>query len=1000
MAAGQAAKRLVIVESPAKAKTINKYLGADFVVRASYGHVRDLPPKTFGIDVQNRFEPTYEIVTGRKKNFEELRRLASVAPEVYLATDLDREGEAIAWHLVEALNLPEEKIRRVVFNAITRSAIEEAFEQPHGLDMQRVQAQQARRILDRIVGYELSPLLWQKIAKGLSAGRVQSVAVRLIVEREREIRAFEPVESWKVQTCLAPDAQQVPALRSDWAAFQANGDHSQKEVQDWLNQRGALRAELVRVDGNNAGLTDVAGARGIVEALGYQVERVDTQAWEAYAHLHLQQTRLVGGLPADHVGTLTVADVSTRRTTTKAPAPFTTATLQQQASTALRFSASRTMRVAQSLYEGLDLGEGPVGLITYMRTDATYVAPEAVQAARAYVHEHFGPDELPDEPNTFAKRQKRAQEAHEAVRPTDPFRTPEELKGLLTPEQHKLYELIWKRFVGCQMKPAQWDSTAITFAADTPAGRQEYQTNGRKLVSPGYLRVAGVTSEDQLLPALERGQTVGLVNVQATQHYTSPPARYTEAALVKTMEAEGIGRPSTYATIVDTIQSRGYVELDERKFRPTALGELVTDKLVKHFPMIMDVKFTSYMEDSLDKIEEAGQDWVRVLEDFYSPFHELLTQATDAMQMVRSQPSEFRCSACDKPMVYRWSKTGRFLACTGYPRCRETRNVDRDGQPIEPRVTDHACENCGKPLVLRQSRTGHFLGCSGYPQCRAAVPCNADGEPLRLVTEEELQRPCEQCGDGTLVVKRKGRRAFLGCDQYPTCKFTTNMPEDVRLEQKPAPPPEPAELGCEKCGRAMLIRDGKRGKFVACSGFPRCRHTLPFEKLEAAKAEAAANGQTPPPLEGDPTVKGWQTGDPLPDGFALTRTGRLVIEVLPPESSLPCPQCGGTIEMKRGRFGPFFSCTAFPKCRFNCNLRGQAKKDAEVLMPAPVKPKPIRTDIPCLECGKVMLIREGRRGRFLGCSGYPQCRTTRELPAELEHVTAESLASQPAGSER
>ncbi|MEW6252139.1 MAG: type I DNA topoisomerase [Planctomycetota bacterium] len=1001
-------RSLVIVESPAKARTINKYLGEDFVVKASLGHVRDLPEKQFGIDVSDDFRPSYEVVKGRTKVVSELRKLAAHADEVFLATDLDREGEAIAWHLVEALDLPDEKIRRVIFNAITKPAIAEAFAHPHSIDKDRVAAQQARRILDRIVGYELSPLLWRKIAKGLSAGRVQSVAVRLIVEREREIRAFRPEESWKITAYFSGEPAASPRLRDDWQQFLAGAERTQKDIQAWLGQHGAFRTELAEVGGKPFSAADVEAARTVAEALGLAIDRVDRKPWPEYEKLGLQQVGVAGRLDLARVPEFTVSDLTTRRTTTRPSAPFTTASLQQAASSQLRFSASRTMRVAQSLYEGVDLnGEGPVGLITYMRTDSTNLAPEAIHAARDFIHGQFGDRYLPNKPNVYEKRQERAQEAHEAIRPTDPERTPDSLRHALTADQHKLYDLIWKRFVACQMTPAEWESTSVSVTCPTPQGPARFAGNGRKLVFDGFMKVTGVQSEDQLLPALEFSRPVGLIDLEPKQQFTSPPPRYTEASLVKTLEAEGIGRPSTYATIIDTIQDRGYVEQVDRKFHPTPLGELVTDKLIQHFPKLMDVKFTSYMEDELDKIEEAHLDWVHVLHEFYDPFRELLDHAREEMETVRGSPSEHACPECGAPLVYRWSRAGQFLACSKYPRCKGTRNVDREGNPVSPKVTEHPCEACGKPTILRQSRRGPFLGCSDYPRCRHTTQCSPEGHPLRLVKDDELQRPCDACGEGRMIVKRKGARAFLGCDAYPRCKNTAPIPPDVRLERKPVPPPEPAGVSCPKCGRPMIIRNGRRGKFVACSGFPRCRQTMPIEKLEEARAAAAQSGAAIPTVDsatGQPSASAptalpaapaqpWKPDDGPPPGFALTRTGKPVVETLPPSGSgLTCPECGSTMELKRGRFGPFYSCTNFPRCRFVANLRGEAKKRAEELVPAPVRPKPIPTDIRCDECGELMLIRQGRRGRFLGCSAYPRCKATRELPAGFDVEAAEAAA--------
>ncbi|MFH1746920.1 MAG: type I DNA topoisomerase [Planctomycetota bacterium] len=996
-------RSLVIVESPAKAKTINKYLGKDYVVKASMGHVRDLPERDFGIDVTDEFKPSYQIVKGRTRVVNELKKLASNAPLVYLATDRDREGEAIAWHLVEALNLPTDRTRRVIFNEITRSAITEAFSHPHTIDLDRVNAQQARRILDRIVGYELSPLLWKKIAKGLSAGRVQSVAVRLIVEREREIRAFKPLESWKISGIVCANPMETAARRADWLEY-TQAEHTQKEQQQWLAEHDCFRTELSEVAGKPFKPDNVDDARAVAEALGYRVAEFKRRPWREYQHLDLHQSELVGEMDSSQVPPLTVAELNTRRTTTKPSAPFTTAALQQVASNVLRFSASRTMRTAQALYEGIDLnGEGAVGLITYMRTDSTNLAAEAIQAVREFIRRDCGEQYVPDKPNYYGKRQSRAQEAHEAVRPTNPDHTPASLKRALTTDQLKLYELIWKRFVACQMPAAQWDSTSVSLTCDTTVGQARFTGAGRRLVFDGFMRIAGVASADQILPSVDEGQIVGCIDLRPRQQFTSPPPRYTEASLVKTMETEGIGRPSTYAAIIETIQSRGYVEQEDRKFFPSALGELVTDKLVAHFPRIMDVKFTSFMEDELDKIEEAHLDWVRVLHEFYDPFRILLNQAGDGMEAVRSQPSDHACPTCAAPMVYRWSKVGRFLACTKYPECKATLNVDRDGQPIIPTESEHKCELCDRPMILRQSKTGSFLGCSGYPECRNTVPCDEHGQPLRLVTEQELQRLCEACDVGTMIVKRKGRRAFLGCNRYPECKNIVPLPADVRLEKKPAPPPENAGVTCERCKRPMVIRSGKRGKFIACSGFPKCRNTKPIEKLDELKAAAEKNVAAAPSASATPREKPTSTtskgtgkahekyGEPHP-GFAWTRTGRPVVEVMPEPGTLLCPECGSTMDLKRGRFGPFFSCTNFPKCRCNANLRGEAKKQAEESLPAPARPKPIPTDIQCDECGSTMLIRQGRRGKFLGCGNYPKCKSTHEIPPGFDVSAAEASA--------
>ncbi len=1023
---GVSGRSLVIVESPAKAKTINKYLGKAYVVKASLGHVRDLPERGLGVEIEKGFAPTYELVPGRRKVVSELKKLAEKAPAVYLATDLDREGEAIAWHLAQALGLTESKTRRVVFNEITQSAIREAFSSPRQVDMDKVNAQQARRILDRIVGYELSPLLWKKVAKGLSAGRVQSVAVRLIVEREKEIRAFIPSEYWEIGSCFATSPEQAARLQPQWRDFIASAqeERTQKEISAWLAERQAFAASLVSVNGETfkpegsynaeagaekAFVSAVAGARSVAEAIGFAVERQDERVWQEYERLGLRQVTLRGSLDRAKTPSFTVADIQKRRTRARPYAPFTTATLQQAASSHLSLSTSRTMRLAQDLYEGVELpGEdGPVALITYMRTDSTNLSAESVESARRWIGEHCDGPYLPEKPNVYASG-KRAQEAHEAIRPTDVTRTPESLRGQLSTPLQKLYELIWKRFVSCQMKPAEWDSTAATIKAQTPAGEAEFRATGRTLVFDGFYKVAGVpkSATEQQLPELTVGQAVGAIEIEPRQKFTSPPPRYSEASLVKRMEAEGIGRPSTYAAIIQTMLDRGYVEEVDRRLYATDKGVVVTEKLVEHFPDVMDVKFTSFMEDELDKIEEAHLDWGRVLHEFYDPFHTDLVRAHDQMEPAKAEPSPYKCDLCGNEMVYRWGKRGRFLSCTNYPTCKGAFNVDREGKPIRPQAVATKCDKCGKDMLLRQSRHGSFLGCSGYPECRNTVPCDAAGQPLRLVTDKEVEEPCPECGVGTLKARRKGVKWFLGCDQYPRCKATKPLPEGVRLERKVEPLVE-AGVVCDRCGRPMVIRKGRRGGFIACSGFPKCRNTKPIEKLDELRANSsspaavAGSGQAAGDSdssagrkgkEADParrsagrakpaTKAGEALGAP-PPGFAWTRTGKPVVETWP-DGPLHCPECGSELQLKAGRFGPFFSCTNFPKCRCSVNLRGEAKKRAEIEMPPPQRPKPTPTDIPCDECGEPMMIRTGRSGKFLGCSNYPKCRNTKPVPAEL-----------------
>ncbi len=1013
------AKSLVIVESPSKAKTINKYLGRSYVVKASKGHIRDLPPHRYGIDPGRNFEPEYEIMAGSEKTIRELKAYADKADMVYLATDMDREGEAIAWHLAHALELLPERIRRVVFNEITKSAIAEAFAHPHEIDRDKVDAQQARRILDRIVGYELSPLLWKKIAKGLSAGRVQSVAVRLIVEREAAIQAFEPEEYWTIDGVFATDVERAAALAKQWNTFLNKGGTeappTQKQRVAWMGEHACVQASLVEVAGkpfrpigtvekDAEGVATfhsaVDGVRPLISALGFRVDDTVTEPWEDYARLGLKRIALKGGTDQDTAPEYRVRSVETRRSVSKPSAPFTTASLQQAAANQLRFSTSRTMRTAQALYEGVDIetGEGNVGLITYMRTDSKNLSAESLRSMRTLIEEQFGADYLPGKPNRYASA-KKAQEAHEAIRPTDAARSPESLKGHLTSEQLKLYSLIWKRAVASQMTPAQWDATTVLIAARTPDGEAVFKATGRVLVFDGFYKVAGIpnSGDAPMLPSLKKGQVIAPLSIVPSQKFTPPPPRFTEASLVKTLEGEGIGRPSTYASIIQTIQNRGYVEQEDRRFFATPRGEIVTRQLVRHFPRIMDVHFTSFMEDELDKIEESHQDWRAVLHEFYDPFKESLARAHEHMEEVRAEPSDYTCGKCGKPMVYRLGKNGRFLACTGYPDCTATMDCDREGKAIKPVVSEHKCGKCGGEMVLRRSRRGPFLGCSKYPECDETLPCDDKGVVLKKVKPEDVRDRCDEC-ESEMHVRFSRGKAFLGCTKYPKCKATKPVPEGIYVQK---PPPEDAGVRCDKCGRPVVIRTSRRGPFLSCSGFPKCRNAKPMTKLDELKQlEAAGKIPDPPPPETDRNGKNGrrpagrrsttrvdisQLGPP-PKGFAWTRTGRPVVETWP-EGPLACPECGNELTLRTGRYGPFFSCG---KCRNAVNFRGEAKKRAEIEMPAPARPEPIPTEIPCPDCGSKMLLRMGRTGRFLGCSGYPKCRKTMEAPPGLLREVAET----------
>jgi len=778
----------VIVESPAKARTINRYLGPDFVVMASMGHVRDLPGKNLGVDVEKDFAPTYEVVQGRRKVLAELKRYARSAPEVYLATDLDREGEAIAWHLAEELKLSADRLRRVVFNEITKSAIQEAFAHPGRIDPNKVNAQQARRILDRIVGYQVSPLLWKKVAVGLSAGRVQTVAVRLIVERERAIEEFMPEEFWKLSGIFRRDGAGAGELERQWRKFLGtrNGEGkgpTQTEQFAWLAEHEAFRADLTEWDGQRLECPDAATAERIARALGLAITDRRTETVPDAKGPAANRVELIGHF---HDGAAArpeyrIESVRTRTSKAKPSAPFTTATLQQAASVRLRFSASRTMRTAQQLYEGVEVpGEGSVGLITYMRTDSVNLSDQAVEAARGFIGEKFGEAYLPEKPVRY-RSGARAQAAHEAVRPTDVTRTPESLAKALQPEQMKLYELIWRRFVACQMAPARWDVTDVAIGVQTAEGKGVFRAVGRRLAFDGHLKVSGMPRHDeQTLPALRENTPVAPVTLSPTQHFTQPPPRYTEASLVKALEAEGIGRPSTYASIIQTIQAREYVKQIDRRFHATALGMKVNDKLLAHFSDVFDVRFTARMEERLDEVEEARQDWVKVLNDFYGPFKDDLEKASEEMVPARAEtePSDYTCPDCGKEMVYRWSRHGKYLACTGYPECKRTFPVDNNGKKMEQSRVDVACPECGEAMVLRNGRYGPFLSCPRYPECKGVV--NLD---------------------------KKG---------------------GVKL---PSPPPLEVDLTCPKCGKPLNLRRSARGPWLSCSGFPKCRGRLGWKTL-------------------------------------------------------------------------------------------------------------------------------------------------------------------------
>jgi len=686
--------RLVIVESPAKARTVGRFLGRDYEVKASIGHVRDLLRSRLSVDIENNFRPTYRVPKQKKKVVKELKAAAARAADVYLATDPDREGEAIAWHLMTAANIAKTRARRVVFHEITQRAVEQAFSHPRDIDMQLVNAQQARRILDRLVGYSISPLLWKRVKGGLSAGRVQSVALRLVVEREREIEAFLPVEYWTIEADLAKcDGQMPPEERK-------------------------FRAELHRIRGQEVDLKNEVDTQRIVE----QLERA------AYV----------------------VAQVRKRERRRRPRPPFITSTMQREASSRLHFNTRRTMRIAQQLYEGVDLGGGErMGLITYMRTDSTNVAKSAQQEARDYIRRTQGEDFLPPKPPHY--KTKGAQEAHEAIRPTSVWRTPTQVKPYLSRDQHRLYSLIWRRFVASQMAPAVLDTTSIDVLAGPPRGEKPYlfRATGSIIKFPGWLVLFRSDKElgeqESILPPLVEGEEVDLIELIPEQHFTQPPPRYSEATLIRALEENGIGRPSTYAPIVSTIQSRSYVERVDNRLRPTELGMIVCDLLVEHFPQVMNMGFTAQMETDLDRIAAGEREWVPVLREFWETFSQTLARAEANMARVEisDQHTGEMCPQCGAPLVFKWGRYGKFISCSSYPQCRFHKPY------LEKIGVD--CPQCGGELVERRTRKGRtFYGCSNYPECNFAswkrpipTPCPECGGLLTLSGRNSVQ--CTLC---------------------------------------------------------------------------------------------------------------------------------------------------------------------------------------------------------------------------------------------------------------
>jgi DNA topoisomerase-1 len=756
-------QNLVIVESPAKAKTIEKYLGKNFQVYASYGHVRDLVPKEGAVDPEHDFAMKYEVIDKNQKHVQVIANAAKKADALYLATDPDREGEAISWHLLEILKeknlLGEKPVHRVVFHEITKRAITEAIEHPQALSTDLINAQQARRALDYLVGFKLSPLLWKKIRRGLSAGRVQSPALRMIVEREKEIEAFQIREYWTVEAA-------AKAYEQDF------------------------RARLTHFEGaklDQFSITNEEQANGMRAAL-------------------LQKSG----------GKLLVVKVEEKERKRNPAAPFTTSTLQQEAARKLGFTTRRTMTVAQQLYEGIDLGGESVGLISYMRTDSVNLANEAVQELRELIAARFGKENLPDRPCIYKTKSKNAQEAHEAIRPTSAQRLPEAVKSYLTPDQFKLYNLIWKRTVACQMIHA----TIGTVAVDLACGEgNNFRANGSTVINPGFMTVylegrddAPVGDEEEgYLPPLKEGQTVDVAEIVADQHFTEPPPRYTEASLVKTLEEHGIGRPSTYAAIISTLQQRHYVILDKKRFHPTDVGRIVNKFLTEHFTQYVDYNFTARLEDDLDAVSRGEKTWIPLMREFWGPFKSLIEDKDESLRRadVTHEAIEERCPECGGQLSIRLGRNGRFIGCNNYPACKYTRNLNGDAKQAEPEVLEgKVCPKCGSPLVIKTGRYGKFIGCSGYPACKHIEP---------LEKPEDTGTQCPQCKKGTLI-KRKSRfgKLFYSCSTYPTCTYAVWNP--------------PISGPCPACGWPVLTlkTTKRRGTEKVCPQ-KECGYASPYE---------------------------------------------------------------------------------------------------------------------------------------------------------------------------
>ena len=705
-------KALVVVESPTKAKTLGRFLGDAYQILATYGHVRALPSKSGSVDVEHDFEPRYEIIPEKKRHIDRIKKALSKVDTLYLASDMDREGEAISYHLLSLLDLngngkkgDRVTVHRIVFHEITREAIQDAIASPRQILLPLVDAQQARVVLDYLYGFTLSPFLWKKVRTGLSAGRVQSVALRLICEREKEIQAFTPKEYWTIQATFQGGKEPMP-----------------------------FEAELI-------------------EFTGKKLKKFDIKKEEEARKI----VSMLKELP------YAVADMSHKTTRKTPPPPFITSTLQQEASRRLNLSPSRTMRLAQQLYEGIDIGQGPVGLITYMRTDSVHLAKQALHDARKVILERFGEPYALPRARVYKNKVKNAQEAHEAIRPTDITRTPEQLQSVLSPQLFDLYQLIWNRMVASQMAPAQWDTQ--TLLIDSEDGTARFKATGSHLLFPGYLKVYDERGKETLLPALEMGTALEVVSWSPLQHFTQPPPRYTEASLIKTLESYGIGRPSTYASVLQTLRQRDYARLIRKAFVPQEIGMIVSDLLTNHFSHYVDYQFTAQLEEKLDEIAQGKMAWKPLVRSFWQDFYPLVKRKEEELKRsdILTEKMDESCPECGKPLVIRYGKYGKFIACSGFPECHYRRPLqEKEKEPSQE--TDQVCEKCGRPMVIKRGRYGPFLACSGFPECRNTKP---------LKERKGTGVPCPECHKGELMERRSKRgRTFYSCSRYPTCKFS------------------------------------------------------------------------------------------------------------------------------------------------------------------------------------------------------------------------------------